>query len=105
MNTCIVCGKEASVTIIDNDHLCTKHNEFYELGYVVIIEVIIDKCTFEDDGTLLPQNAPRTGKAAIIKREAASKVLKLSKEKMSKFIFFVQEGSIEIMKLHTVCSN
>jgi hypothetical protein len=102
---CVVCGKEA-ITIVPYDSaICEKHKEFSDRGYVAILEVDVLGTKFEEDGTILPQNAKLAGPAAMIKRKEAQKILGYDDDQMDEFLFFVDTGTIAFLRSRTVHSN
>ena len=102
---CVVCGKEA-ITIVPYDSaICKEHKAFSDRGYVAILEVDILGTQFEEDGTILPQNAKLAGPAAMITRKEAQKILGYDDDAMDEFLFFVEIGTIAFLRSRTVYSN
>jgi len=102
---CVVCGEDAVEIVLYDSAICAEHKVFSDRGYVAIVEVDVLSTKFEEDGSILPQNARLTGPAAMIKRTQAKKILGLNDEKMAEFLFFVDTGTIAFLKSRTICSN
>ena len=102
---CVVCGEDAVEIVLYDSAICADHKAFSDRGYVAILEVDVLGTQFEEDGTILPQNAKLAGPAAMIKRKEAERILGYNDEKMAEFLFFVDKGTISFLKSRTVHSN
>jgi hypothetical protein len=54
--------------------LCPEHAQRFEDGFIALVEIDPARSTLSPDGTYRPQNAWRTGKTILLKREIAAQV-------------------------------
>ena len=102
---CVLCAEDSIEIVFNDNPVCAEHKEFHERGYVALIELNTEIISFEEDGTLLPQNVDPTGLGAMLKRDEAQRIMGLPDELMKEFVFFVDSGTIAFLKTRTVCNN
>jgi hypothetical protein len=86
---CIVCGKEYETNALLLDkHLrnkfdkhtttgfgmCEEHKKLEEDGYIALVECDESKSKVDENGTIKPENAYRTGRIAHLKKEKAMEI-------------------------------
>jgi hypothetical protein len=114
--TCLVCGKvyETGTVLLDRtlratlDHhtvmgygLCEEHEKLNQEGFIALIECDPTKSdTPDEQGTLRPWQAFRTGTVMFLKREAFLRLFEIPASEQLPPCVFVEPGVTELIKSH-----